>query len=581
MNSCRKEPIRLRRYVAPHARAIAWGVLLSLVTVGINTGIPFISRFVVDGLAEGNLGWLELARWLGIYAGATVVVTVLSYGMRQLPLRVGHQVEADIRRDLFNHLTGLDRGYFRAQHTGDLMNRLSTDVRSVGMGVGQGLMQNSRMVFVFVLAFGVMFRLNAALAGMILLLVPLMVGSFAWFANHSKRGHLAVQEELSEMATFNQEAFTGIQTIKSFGLEPRWLELFRRRNESLMGRNLRLAYVQEGLRPLAGFWFALSSVVVLLAGGRMVIQERLTLGELVQFTQYLLYMQWPLLSLGWVLGLMQRSWGSWERIRDVMAQEAAIADSEGAAPPPAGTPLDIEFDHVTLKAGDTTLLDDICLAIPAGARVGITGPTGSGKTVLVSLLPRLQDAASGAVRIGGRDVREIPLAELRGWIGMAEQEPVLFSDTLANNIGFGAPEATEEAILTAADLAHLHADVERFPGRYATRVGERGVTLSGGQRQRTSIGRALSRDPRILILDDVLASVDTETEAAILGKLQGVFSTRTTLLVSHRASTLAGMDWIVVVEDGRITQRGTHAELARQPGYYRRLHDMQQLAAAI
>jgi ATP-binding cassette, subfamily B, multidrug efflux pump len=581
MNSCRKEPIRLRRYVAPHARAIAWGVLLSLVTVGINTGIPFISRFVVDGLAEGNLGWVELARWLGIYAGATVVVTVLSYGMRQLPLRVGHQVEADIRRDLFNHLTGLDRGYFRAQHTGDLMNRLSTDVRSVGMGVGQGLMQNSRMVFVFVLAFGVMFRLNAALAGMILLLVPLMVGSFAWFANHSKRGHLAVQEELSEMATFNQEAFTGIQTIKSFGLEPRWLELFRRRNESLMGRNLRLAYVQEGLRPLAGFWFALSSVVVLLAGGRMVIQERLTLGELVQFTQYLLYMQWPLLSLGWVLGLMQRSWGSWERIRDVMEQEPAIADSVGAARPPAGTPLDIEFDHVTLKAGDTTLLDDICLAIPAGARVGITGPTGSGKTVLVSLLPRLQDAASGAVRIGGRDVREIPLAELRGWIGMAEQEPVLFSDTLANNIGFGAPEATEEAILTAADLAHLHADVERFPGRYATRVGERGVTLSGGQRQRTSIGRALSRDPRILILDDVLASVDTETEAAILGKLQGVFSTRTTLLVSHRIRTLAGMDWIVVVEDGRITQRGTHAELARQPGYYRRLHDMQQLAAAI
>ncbi len=581
MSSCRKEPILLRRYVAPHVRVIAWGVLLSLFTVGLNIGIPFISRFVVDGLAEGNLGWLELARWLGMYAGATVVATGLSYGMRQLPLRVGHQVEADIRRDLFNQLTRQDRGFFRAQHTGDLMNRLSTDVRSVGMGVGQGLMQNSRMVFVFVLAFGVMFRLNAALAGMILLLVPLMVGSFAWFANRSKRGHLAVQEELSEMASFNQETFTGIQTVKSFGLEPRWLDLFRRRNESLMGRNLRLAYLQESLRPLAGFWFALSSVLVLLAGGRMVIQERLTLGELVQFTQYLLYMQWPLLSLGWVLGLMQRAWGSWERIREVMEREPAIADPERAAPPMAENPTDIEFDHVTLKAGDVPLLDDICLTVPAGARVGITGPTGCGKTVLVSLLPRLQDVTSGAVRIGGRDVREIPLAELRGWIGMAEQEPVLFSDTLANNIGFGAPEATEAAILTAADRAHLHADIEQFPGRYATLVGERGVTLSGGQRQRTSIGRALSRDPRILILDDVLASVDTETEAAILGKLQGVFSSRTTLLVSHRIRTLAGMDWIVVVEDGRITQRGTHAELARQPGYYRRLHEMQQLAAAM
>ena len=575
------EPIRLRRYVAPHARAIAWGVLLSLLTVGLNIGIPYISRFVIDGLTAGDLERSDLLRWLGLYAGATAVATLLSYGMRQIPLRVGHQVEADIRRDLFNHLTGLERGFFREQHTGDLMNRLSTDVRSVGMGVGQGLMQNSRMVFVFVLAFGVMFRLNAALAGMILLLVPLMVGSFAWFANRSKRGHMAAQEELSEMASFNQETFTGIQTIQSFGLEPRWLDLFRRRNESLMGRNLRLAVVQEGLRPLAGFWFALSSVLVLLAGGRMVIQERLTLGELVQFTQYLLYMQWPLLSLGWVLGLMQRAWGSWERIRDVLERKPAISDPVKAATAGSDNGLDIEFDHVTLKAGETTLLDDICLSIPAGARVGITGPTGSGKTVLVSLLPRLQDVTSGAVRIGGRDVREIPLAELRGGIGMAEQEPMLFSDTLANNISFGSPGATEQDILTAADLAHLHADVEQMPRQYETRVGERGVTLSGGQRQRTSIGRALSRDPRLLILDDVLASVDAETEAAILGKLQGVFSTRTTLLVSHRISTLSAMDWIVVVADGRIVQQGSHGDLARLPGYYRRLHEMQQLAAAI
>lgn len=574
-------PRRLRSYVIPHGRAILWGVFLSLFTVAFNVGIPFISRYVIDGLTAGTLTRRELWAWLGAYGAATLVSTALSFWMRQLPLRVGHAVETCIRGDLFDHLTRLDRGFFRAQHTGDLMNRLSSDVRSVGMGIGQGLMQNARMVFVFLLTFGVMFSLNAALAGMVLVLVPLMIGSFTWFARRIKKGHLAVQEQLSEMASFNQETFTGIQTLKSFAVEPRWLDLFRSRNERLRTENLRLAYVHEGTHPLSAFWFALSSVLVLLAGGRLVIQGRLTLGEFVQFNQYLLYMQWPLLSLGWVIGLLQRSWASWGRIREVLEREPAIADpvpAFGSVPSARG---DVVFDHVTLKAGGATLLDDVCLAVPEGTRVGLTGPTGSGKTVLVSLLPRLWDVTSGSVRIGGRDVREFPLAELRGRIGMAEQEPTLFSDSMANNIAFGAQDPTAETILAAADIAHLHADVEQLPRQYETLVGERGVALSGGQRQRTSIGRALSRDPRLLILDDVLASVDTETEAAILRKLQPVFSTRTTLLVSHRVSTLVNMDVIWVLENGRVTQQGTHAELIRQPGYYRRLHEVQQLAAIL
>ena len=572
---------RLRSYVIPHGRAILWGVFLSLFTVAFSVGIPFISRQVIDGLTAGTLARRELWAWLGAYGAATLVSTALSFWMRQLPLRVGHAVEARIRGDLFDHLTRLDRGFFRARHTGDLMNRLSSDVRSVGMGIGQGLMQNVRMVFVFLLTFGVMFSLNARLAGMVLVLVPLMIGSFTWFARRIKQGHLAVQEQLSEMASFNQETFTGIQTLKSFAVEPRWLDLFRNKNERLRKENLRLAYVHEGTHPFAAFWFALSSVLVLLAGGRLVIQGRLTLGEFVQFSQYLLYMQWPLLSLGWVISLLQRSWASWERIREVLEREPAIADPVPAAGPAPIAGGDVVFDHVTVTAGGATLLDDVCLAVPEGTRVGITGPTGSGKTVLVSLLPRLCDVTSGSVRIGGRDVREFPLAELRGRIGMAEQEPMLFSDSMANNIAFGAREPTAETILAAADIAHLHADVEQLPRQYETLVGERGVALSGGQRQRTSIGRALSRDPRLLILDDVLASVDTETEAAILRKLQPIFSTRTTLLVSHRVSTLINMDVIWVLENGRVTQQGTHAELIRQPGYYRRLHEMQQLAAIL
>ncbi len=581
MPSPAPHPRTLRSYVVPHARPIAWGVLISLLTVVLNVGIPFISRYVIDGLTAGTLTQRDLWSWLGLYGVAMVVSAALSYWMRQLPLRVGHAVETSIRGDLFDHLTRLDRGFFRSQHTGDLMNRMSSDVRSVGMGIGQGLMQNARMIFVFILTFGVMFTLSVPLAWMNLILVPVMIGSFTWFGRRIKKGHIAVQEQLSEMSSFNQETFTGIQTLKSFAVEPRWLGLFQRKNETLMDENLQLAYVHEGTRPFAAFWFTLSSVLVLWVGGRQVIQGRLTLGEFVQFTQYLLYMQWPLLSLGWVLSLLQRSWASWVRIREVLEREPDIADPVPGTPAPAPSGGDIVFDHVTLKAGEAVLLDDICLAVPAGTRVGITGPTGSGKTVLVSLLPRLWDVTSGSVRIGGCDVRSLPLADLRGRIGMAEQEPMLFSDSLANNIAFGSQEATEEDILTAADIAHLQADVQQLPQQYETLVGERGVSLSGGQRQRTSISRALSRDPDLLILDDVLASVDTETEAAILRKLQPVFSTRTTLLVSHRVSTLVNMDVIWVVEDGRITQRGTHAELIRQPGYYRRLHEMQQLAAIL
>ena len=572
---------RLWRYIRPYRRPIALGMGFSLLTVGFNIAIPFVSRYVVDGLAAGALSGMALLRWLGLYVIATAFATALSYWMRWLPLKVGHQVETDIRRDLFNHLTGLEREFFREHHTGDLLNRLSSDVRAVGFGFGQGLMQNGRMIFVLILGFGVMFSLNVKLAALVLALVPAMVGSFTWFSQRIKRGHIIVQEELSEMASFNQESFAGIQTVKSFALEERWRARFAERNRALMHKNLQLVRIHELTRPLAGFWFAVSSVLVLLVGGRLVITEELTLGGLVQFTQYLLYMQWPLLSVGWVLNLIQRGRASWGRIDTLLQRAPGITEPVEVLPMGSAAPLEIRFEQVGLNVGGVTLLEDINLTIPPGVRVGITGPTGSGKTTLLSLLPRLLDVTSGAVRVGGRDVREWPLTELRGGIGMAEQEPVLFSDTLANNIRFGAPEISDEVMLKAADLAHLHADVAQLPQQYETWMGERGVTLSGGQRQRASLGRALSRDPRILILDDVLAAVDTETEAAILAKLQRVFATRTTLLASHRVRTLAAMDWIVVLENGRITQRGTHHELIQQPGYYRRLHERQQLAAAI
>jgi ATP-binding cassette subfamily B protein len=560
---------------------ILLGFLMSLLTVAFNLAIPYISRFVIDRLTRGELQLQHLGGFLALYFAAAVGSVFLSFWMRSIPLRIGHTVETAIRANVFKHLTEMDQAYFRKLHTGDLMNRMSTDMRIIAMAVGQGFMQICRMIFVFVLAFAIMFHTCRPLALVILLLVPLMSLSFAWFAHRIKRHHVLVQEELSRMADFSQETFAGIQTVKAFSLERRWYELFSALNGCLVGRNMRLAVVHEAIWPLAAFWLALGSAVILIQGGRYVITGQLTLGELVQFNQYLLYMQWPLLSLGWILSLVQRGGASWKRVREIMEEQPHIKDDPNLIEPGAMVEGDILFEKVTVEVEGQTILQDISLRIPQGSRVGITGPTGSGKTTLVALLPRLIDPACGRILMGGRPLNHYALETLRGSIGVAEQEPTLFSDTISRNIAFGLAKHSEQKVLRAADIAHLHGDVEQFPDRYETMIGERGVTLSGGQRQRTSISRAVACEPAVLILDDVLASVDTATESAILDKLQPVFASRTTLFVSHRVSTLRDMDFIVTVEDGRITQQGTHDELVRQDGYYRKLCEIQELAAAV
>ncbi len=575
------KPLRVSSYVLRHWRKILLGFAMSLLTVWFNLAIPYITRTIIDGLTQGELALRQLILLPALYALASLLAAATSFWMRHIPLRIGHTVEADLRADVFHHLTTMDRAWFRTQRTGDLMNRMSSDMRQVAMTVGQGLMQVCRMVFVFFFGFAIMFSISARLAWLMLLFVPLMSWSFSRFARRTKQAHLAVQEELSRMAGFSQEAFAGAQTIKSFAVEPRWKELFRALNDTLVGRNFGLARVHEAIWPVAAFWLAAGSVMILVVGGRSVIRGEMTLGQLVQFNQYLLYLQWPLLSLGWMLSMFQRGKASWERIDEVLRCKPEIGDGDRTDAALQEVRGELVFDRVGVTLEGQTLLHEVSLTVPEGARVGITGPTGSGKTLLVSLVPRLIDPAPGGITIGGRDLREYPLSVLRAQIGMAEQEAMLFSDTLGKNIAFGLEAHSEEKVLEAAGIAHLHGDVEGFPMRYETMIGERGVTLSGGQRQRASISRAIVREPRILILDDVLASVDTATEAAILDNMRPLFQGRTTLFVSHRVSTLRDMDFIVVIEAGRITQQGTHGELVRRGGYYKRLCEIQELAARV
>ncbi len=587
--------ISLKHYFAPHRAEIAATVLCVLVTVGVNLYLPYLMRLVIDGLAEQTFEKAELVRLLAIYLAAGIFTVFFSRQLRKIPLKLSHKIEYALRADVFDHLTRLDQEFYRGERTGDLMTRMSSDINMIRDAIGQGLLQGVRTIGVLIFASIVMVLTEPKLAKLIFSLYLPMVGIFFLILRVMRRQQKELQEHVSEVSNFSQESFSGIRSIKGFALERRRNAQFKALNSGLVKKTMRLQASRQSLWPFMAFWFSLGMILILNLGGRRIIEGNLTLGTLTQFIQYLLYMQWPLLALSWTMSLMQRGKVSWIRVKEILERESALEcrisnkeqqNAEGKSTSTfdipcskfrSSTSSSIEFRNVGLRIGERSFLHDVDLRVPAGTILGITGPTGSGKTLLVSLVARLMDPTGGAVLIGGEDLRDMPLANLRGMIGFAAQEPVLFSRTLEHNIGFGVAKPDKDLIGWAAEIAHLRDDVENFPDQFQTLLGERGVTLSGGQRQRTAISRAIARRPDILILDDVLSAVDTQTEAAIMSKLRPVMAERTTLFVSHRISTLRYADKIVVIEDGRITQRGTHEELIGRPGYYAELNTLQQL----
>jgi ATP-binding cassette subfamily B protein len=579
---------RLFPYVRRYRSAVVLGLLAALAATGLQLVGPWILRLAIDDLADGA-PLSTLTRYAGALLAIAIVGGWFRFQMRQRFVIASRDIEFDIRNDFLRHLQRLPLAYFQARRTGDLMSRATNDLSAVRMMAGPAVMYAVSTGIVFVVAIALMLSIDPWLTGMALIPLPFVSLAVYGFGTAIHRRFERIQAQLSELSAVTQEALAGVRVVRAYRQEDAELARFRDANQEFLRRNTRLIGLQGLFYPTLTFLLGVGALVVLWLGGREVIAGRLTIGEFVAFNAYLAMLGWPMIAFGWVTNLLQRGSASWSRMLEVFDAPPAIVDGS-RTDVPARLAGAIEWRHLTFAYPDgglgapnpatpaTAVLHDISLRVPAGTTLAIVGPTGSGKSTLVSLLPRLYDPPPGTVFIDGIDVRDLPLSVLRGSIGMVPQEPFLFSDTIAGNVAFGTPERDEvEDLKHAVAVARLDVDVETFPNRWTTTVGERGLTLSGGQKQRTAIARALMVDPPILILDDALSAVDTDTEAAILGGLVGVMRTRTSILISHRASTIRHADLIVVLDGGRIVEQGTHDELLEAGGPYGDMCRLQRL----
>ena len=597
---------RLLPYVRRCRRQFVLGLLCAILTTAIQLVSPWILKYAIDDLTTG----VTRAK-LVVYASMLLAIALLGgyfrFLMRRIVVGASRIIEYDLRNDFFAHLERLPAGYFQARRTGDLMSRATNDLNAVRMMIGPAVMYSTTTLIVFVVALVLMFSIDTRLTLIALIPLPFVSISVKYFGSVIHRRFEKIQEQLSDISAVTQEALSGVRVVRAYRQEQAELERFREANQEYFDRNRALIRVQGLFYPSMSLFLGLAALLVLWMGSREVIRGHISLGEFVAFNSYLVMLSWPMIAFGWVTNMLQRGMASWKRMLEVFDADPAVITYA-----PAGRPVIQRVAKGGIEIRDLTfgfdnqppVLKNVSVKIEPGQTVALVGPTGAGKSILLSLLPRIHEPPPHAIFVDGVDVRDIPLPELRKAIGFVPQEPFLFSDTIANNIAFGLDPATDgergarsasggnggsEApagslspraqglVAQASAVARLDKDIESFPRGYDTLVGERGITLSGGQKQRTAIARAVITDPKILVLDDAMSAVDTYTEEEILTRLKGVMKQRTSLIVSHRISTVRHADQILVLDDGRVIERGRHDELVARGGAYAELYRKQLL----
>lgn len=572
----------LKKYFARYKTALFAGIFFIIVSNLFTVYVPIVIKDSLNDLQNG-LAHDKLVKYALLIVGSTLIAGIFRFMIRQTIIVISRKIEYDLRQDFWEHIQNLSLRFFQNHSTGNIMAHATNDISAVRMFIGPAVMYSidTGIRMIIVVSIMSMISLEVTLWS----LIPLPILSFLVYTVGQKvhKRFTLIQEKFSDLTTKAQENFSGIRVIKSYVAEEREIEDFDRLSKEYLTRNMHLIKIQALFQPTLFLVTGLSVIVTIWTGGSAVINKTLMIGDVTALVMYLGILIWPMIALGWVINIIQQAEASMARLNKMMAEKIEIVDVSESQSALKEIKGEIEFRNVSFKYGDDLpwVLHDLNLKMPAGHSVALMGSTGSGKSTLINLIPRLFDVSSGEVFIDGVNIKDISLKTLRRSVGFVPQEAFLFSDTIKNNICYGKDDATEQELMKKAEIAQFSKDVLQFPEGFETMVGERGITLSGGQKQRASLTRALMIEPKILILDDSFSAVDTHTEEEILQGLRGFMKGRTTIMVSHRVSTVKDADKIVVLDKGKIIEEGTHEELLQLNGIYAGIYSRQLLEQEI